>query len=80
MVHGIRSDRICLAGLITGVTERETWISLLGEPDSSISLAGDDAEAWRLCDGISDYYDLDGARLRLHSDADGVLTTVFLMK
>jgi len=77
VVNAIRTDRMNLCGLVTGVTRRDTWLRTLGDPDSSVTLDADTAESRRLEAGISDYYVLDGMRLRLHS-VDGVLTSIIL--
>lgn len=79
VIQGIRTDRISLYGLCTGVTRRDSWLGVLGDPYMSVTLQGDRAEAWRLPDGISDYYVFGEHRLRLHSDEQGVLTSVFLL-
>ena len=43
MVQGIRSTRCALMGLIPGVTEREAWLALLGEPQASVTLEAETA-------------------------------------
>lgn len=78
-VTGIRADRFSIGGLIPGVTTREECCRLLGEPDHSVTLEGEQAERWRLEDGTDDYYALDRVTLRLHYDRQGVLTSLFLM-
>lgn len=77
-VQGLRSDRIDLHGLCTGVTRREEWQALLGQPDASVELDPIRADAYRLVSGVSDYYRFDSCQLRLHADENGVLVSVFL--
>ncbi len=78
VVQGIRADRLTLCGLVTGQTLREVYLAVLGQPRSTVTLAGDDAEKWRLPEGVSDYYSVGGMTLRLHCNQEGVLTIVFL--
>ena len=79
VVQGIRCDRLNLYGLITGHAAREDWLTVLGEPETTLTLDADRAEAWRLEPGISDYYTLGNVRLRLHCGEDGLLSSVFLL-
>lgn len=78
VVQGIRADRLNLLGLQTGKTTREAYLAALGEPDSSVKVDENRAEAWRIAPGTSDYYTLGEVRLRLHVDENGVLVSVFL--
>lgn len=78
-IQGIRADRINLYGLCTGITQRQAWLDVLGTPTASVVLDAERAEAWRLPAGISDYYTYGPYRLRLHSDEQGVLTSLFLI-
>lgn len=78
VVQGIRADRINLYGLCTGETAREAWQAVLGQPDASVALDADRAEASRLAPGISDYYNFDGVQLRLHAGEDGTLSSLFI--
>lgn len=80
IVQGIRSRRITLFGLSTGETRRDAWLQQLGEPESSVDLDADRAEADLLSAGTSDYYSFGSIRLRLHADADGVLEAVEMTK
>lgn len=41
VVEGIRSDRVCLGGIITGRTTQAEWRQLLGQPQSSVTLVGE---------------------------------------
>lgn len=79
VVQGIRADRINLYGLCTGKTTQEAWRAVLGQPDASVALDADKADANRLAVGISDYYNFDGVQLRLHAGEDGTLSSVIIM-
>lgn len=78
LVQGIRADRISLYGLCTGTTTQEAWRAVLGQPDASITLDADKAEAQRLAAGISDYYNYNGVQLRLHAGEDGTLSSLII--
>ena len=80
-VQGIRADRFGAMGLITGQTTLDEWRGVLGDPDATVTLDGEQAEGMRLPAGTSDYYRTGEGkpRLRLHADTDGVLTAVFLL-
>ena len=80
VVQGIRSDRLDLYGLCTGETRREAWLSLLGEPDATVTLDAERADSYRMAPGTSDYYQLGDVRLRLHADEEGVLASVILTR
>ena len=80
VVQGIRSDRLDLFGLCTGETRREAWLSLLGEPDATVTLNAERADSYRMAPGTSDYYQLGDVRLRLHADEEGVLTSIILTR
>ena len=81
LVRGIRADRFGAMGLITGQTTLETWRSALGEPDATVQLDENQADAMRLPPGTSDYYRTGEGmpQLRLHADTDGILRAVFLL-
>ena len=80
VVLAIRTDRACVAGLVTGTTTLEDWRAALGEPDATLELDEDEAEAMRMVPGTSDYYTIDIYRLRLHADTDGILRSMVLMQ
>lgn len=77
-VTALLSTNVSLHGLRTGSTTREAWRAVLGEPDYTIEMTGVEAESHLLCDGEGDYYELDGVRLTLHADQQGVLYAVVL--
>lgn len=77
-VRGIRMDDGCLWGLRIGETERDSWLTVLGEPDSTVWFDDDKAEAYRTVCGNSDYYRSGEHLLELHSDPDGILHSIIL--
>lgn len=78
IVQGIRSDRANFYGLCTDVTTQEAWRAVLGEPDATVTLGDDDAYAYYLDVGVSDYYNIGNRQLRLHADANGILQSIFI--
>lgn len=79
-ILGIRSDCIDLCGLCTGRTAAAEWRAVLGEPDHTVALDADAADAARTVPGESDYYDLGTCRLRLHADGSGILAGIWLLR
>ena len=77
LVQGIRADRFGLLGLRPGLTRTEVRAAF-GQPDASILLDADQAEAMRLAPGESDYYLCGAFRLRLHYDAEDRLAALIL--
>ena len=77
-VQGIRMDQGCLWGLCIGETPRDSWISILGEPDGSAEVNEEKAEANRIEPGTCDYYSCGEYQLRLYSDETGILISVIL--
>ena len=77
-VQGIRMDEGCAYGLCIGETQREEWLSVLGEPDNEAEISGEKAEANRIVPGKCDYYSCGNYRLQLYSDEDGFLISVVL--
>lgn len=77
IIKGLRLDRVNLYGLYTGMPRNEAQ-SLLGVPDASVTLTSDLAEAYRLTEGVSDYYNMTGVQLRLHFDSEDLLTSLFI--
>lgn len=77
-VQGIRMDQGCLWGLCPGETQRAEWLEVLGEPDGSVEVGEEKAEANRLVPGTCDYYDCGDYLLQLYSDGDGTLFSVIL--
>ena len=81
-VLGIRADRFSLHGVAVNATDstRDDVLLMLGEPYASIALDREAADAMRLVPGVSDYYQADGCRLRLHYDEDGFLRSIFVLQ
>ena len=80
VVQGIRADRLNFHGLCTGDTTISIWREFLGQPEATLTVNEERAEAWRIVPGTSDYYTFGDYRLRLHADESGVLRSVFLTK
>ena len=78
VVQGIRTDRVNLYGLCTGVTTVDEWRNALGAPEVTLQVDAERAESWRIVPGTSDYYQFGAYRLRLHADDSGVLRSVIL--
>lgn len=64
------------ADVITGLTHRDAWRELLGEPDMVMPLSGAAAQSYLLCDGESDYYLLGARQLILHANSEGFLYAI----
>jgi len=77
-VQGIRMDRGCAWGLCIGETAQEEWRRILGEPEYTVEMDPDTAEAYRMEPGTSDYYEFGGNRLQLHCDGEGRLISLVL--
>lgn len=80
VVQGIRADRLNFHGLCTGDATIGIWRETLGDPDTTLTVDEEQADAWRIVPGSSDYYTFGNYRLRLHADENGVLRSIFLMK
>jgi len=78
VVQGIRADRINLHGLCTGMTTRDQWRAVLGQPHATVEVDDAKADANRMLPGTSDYYNFDGVQLRLHANGEGVLVSLFI--
>lgn len=78
VVQGIRTDRVNLYGLCTGETTQEAWRQALGQPDATVTVDAERAEANRMETGVSDYYNFQGVQLRLHAGEDGTLASLMI--
>lgn len=78
VVQGIRMDQGCLWGLCPGETLRTEWLEVLGEPDGTVEVSEESAEANRLIPGNCDYYQCGDYLLQLYSDEEGTLVSVML--
>ena len=81
IVQGIRADRFCLYGVVTGsdVFHREDLLSGYDKPYASVEIDQNAAESMRIVPGVSDYYQVGDYRLRLHYDEEGFLRSIFLL-
>jgi len=72
-LRAIRSYRLNMHGLRTGVTLREECLSVLGQPQGSVTLDAAAAESYRAAEGIMDIYAAGEYTLKMYYDANGVL-------
>lgn len=77
VIKGLRADRFNLWGLYPGL-DRQAVEAMLGQPDTVLTLDADMADAYRLVPGDSLYYNYTGVQLRLHFDAEGLLTSLII--
>lgn len=77
-VDGIQMTEGSFFGLTVGRTTRETWRKMLGEPEHTLPMDAEQADAWRTVPGGRDYYEFGRHRLQLHADAEGVLACVIV--
>lgn len=70
-ITAVRSNRVQLGALSTGVSTRNDAHAFLGEPAEGESLDADTAEYLRLQEGMVDIYRTGDNKLRLYYDADG---------
>ena len=77
-VEGILAMRLNFYGLRTGVTTRDRWLDMLGEPSPSVFLEASYAADYGLPVGTADYYTVSGRQLMLYSDTNDVLYAVRL--
>ncbi len=77
-VQGIRMDEGCVWGLCPGESRRSEWLSVLGEPEGTVEVGAEKAEANRLEPGVCDYYHCGEYLLQLYSDENETLVSVIL--
>ena len=77
VIKGLRADRFNLWGLYPGL-DRQDVEAMLGQPDAKLTVDADMADAYRLVPGESLYYNYTGVQLRLHFDAEGLLTSLII--
>jgi hypothetical protein len=77
-VNGIMSIRTDLYGLQTGVAERERWLAVLGDPDSTVAFDEELAYNYGLPIGTADYYTVGERQLMFYADESDVLYAVRL--
>lgn len=73
MLVGIRSQRVNMQGLKTGVTERGECIQALGEPQGSVVLDAATAESYRVAEGRLDTYAAGNYTLKMYYDMNDIL-------
>lgn len=72
-IQAVRSRRISLGGLCTGVSMREDCLEMMGTPSFSVTLDADTAEYMRLEAGSMDVYPAEKCELKLYYDGEGCL-------
>lgn len=80
VLEGIQLRRGSMYGLMIGQTQRERWLSLLGEPDEVMTFSQSMAYDYGLPAGQSDIYHFGEYELRLHSDETQTLRAIQLCK
>ena len=77
-VEGLLSYRADLYGVQVGVTSRDRWLKILGEPDSSVAFDEALASDYALPTGTADYYTFGDRQLLLYAGENDVLYAVRL--
>jgi len=77
-VDGLQSRRTNLYGIQTGITAREEWLRILGEPDTTVEFDEDLAYSYGFPAGTADYYQYGDNRLQLYADTEGTLYAISL--
>lgn len=80
VLEGIQLRRGSMHGLVIGETQRQRWLSLLGEPEETMTFSESMAYDYGLPTGQSDVYHFGAYELRLHSDEEGTLRAIQLCK
>ncbi|MBQ4552795.1 MAG: hypothetical protein IJA59_07585 [Clostridia bacterium] len=70
---GIRSQRVNMCGLMTGVTEKTTGRQTLGEPAASVQIDAAAAESYRVAEGSVDIYQAGDYQLKMYYDTNDIL-------
>ncbi|MCE5342780.1 MAG: RsiV family protein [Eubacteriales bacterium] len=78
VVNGLMSFREDLYGIRTGVTQRDRWLQVLGDPESTVAFGEDLAYDYGLPIGTADYYTIGNRQLLLYADENDVLYAVRL--
>lgn len=73
LLQGIRSQRVNMYGLKTGVTAREECLRVLGEPAAGVHLDAAAAESYRVAEGKMDIYTAGEYRLKMYYDGNDIL-------
>jgi len=80
VVEGLLATRMNLYGLQTGVTQRDRWHQILGEPSASVAFDSYIAADYGLPVGTADYYTISDRQLMLYADENNMLHAVRLAK
>ena len=72
-LQGIRSMRVNMFGLKTGVTMRDECIQILGKAAASVNLDASAAESYRMAEGTVDIYSAGAYTLKMYYDMNDVL-------
>lgn len=72
-LNGIRSQRVDMFGMKTGVTQRAECVQALGTPAASVTLDAATAESYRVAEGSVDIYPAGDYQLKLYYDWNDVL-------
>lgn len=80
VVEGILAMRMNLYGIQTGITTRDRWHQVLGEPAPSVFLDASLSADYGLPAVTADYYTVANRQLVFYADENGVLYAVRLMK
>ena len=73
LLTGIRSQRVDMEGIRTGVTARSECIAAFGEPQGSVVLDAATAEDYRVAEGCVDIYTAGAYTLKMYYDINDVL-------
>ena len=76
LLTGIRSQRVDMEGIRTGVTARAECLAAFGEPQGSVVLDAFTAENYRVAEGKMDTYRAGTYTLKLYFDQNDVLFAV----
>lgn len=77
-VQGLQSRRTNLFGIQTGITTRQEWLKILGEPDTTVDFDENLAYSYGFPAGTADYYQYGDHRLQLYADAEELLYAITL--
>ena len=78
VVEGIMSFRTNLYGIQTGVTPRDRWLAVLGNPQSTVVFDEELAYDYGLSVGTADYYTIGSRQLLLYADESDTLYAIRL--
>ena len=73
LLAGIRTQRVDMEGIRTGVTTRSECVAAFGEPQGSVTLDASTAEDYRVVEGRVDTYAAGAYTLKMYYDINDVL-------